>query len=44
MGIGKVKAEDVIEAVKLGVNMQLFYVVYYPRLGTPEFFYEKLFN
>ncbi|CAI8614585.1 unnamed protein product [Vicia faba] len=38
MGIGKVKAEDVIEAVKLGVNMQPFDVVYYPRVGTPEFF------
>ncbi|XP_058742360.1 auxin response factor 18-like [Vicia villosa] len=40
MGIGKVKAEDVIEAVKLGVNMQPFDVVYYPRVGTPEFFVE----
>ncbi|KAL5059988.1 hypothetical protein RYX36_031592 [Vicia faba] len=38
MGRGKVKAEDVIEAVKLGVNMQPFDVVYYPRVGTPEFF------
>ncbi|CAI8614592.1 unnamed protein product [Vicia faba] len=38
IGIGKVKAEDVIEAVKLGVNMQPFDVVYYPRVGTPEFF------
>ncbi|CAK8543850.1 unnamed protein product [Lathyrus sativus] len=38
MGIGKVKAEHVIEAVRLGVNMQPFDVVYYPRVGTPEFF------
>ncbi|CAI8614597.1 unnamed protein product [Vicia faba] len=38
MGRGKVKAEDVIEAVRLGVNMQPFDVVYYPRVGTPEFF------
>ncbi|CAI8614596.1 unnamed protein product [Vicia faba] len=38
MGIGRVKAEDVIEAVILGVNMQPFDVVYYPRVGTPEFF------
>ncbi|KAI5425903.1 hypothetical protein KIW84_031650 [Lathyrus oleraceus] len=37
MGIGKVKAEDVIEAVKLGVNMQPFDVVYYPWVGTPSF-------
>ncbi|KAI5425919.1 hypothetical protein KIW84_031663 [Lathyrus oleraceus] len=38
MGIGKVKAEDVTEAVKLGVNMQPFDVVYYPWVGTPKFF------
>ncbi|KAI5425893.1 hypothetical protein KIW84_031644 [Lathyrus oleraceus] len=38
MGRGKVKAEDVLEAVRLGVNMQPFDVVYYPRVGTPEFF------
>ncbi|XP_058742358.1 auxin response factor 18-like [Vicia villosa] len=38
MGIGKVKAEDVIEAVRLGVNKQPFDVVYYPWVGTPEFF------
>ncbi|CAI8585268.1 unnamed protein product [Vicia faba] len=38
MGFGNVKAEDVIEAVKLGVNMQPFDVVYYPHVGTPEFF------
>ncbi|KAI5404729.1 hypothetical protein KIW84_051764 [Lathyrus oleraceus] len=38
MGIGKVKAGDVIEAVKLCVNMKPFDVVYYPRVGTPEFF------
>ncbi|KAI5425901.1 hypothetical protein KIW84_031649, partial [Lathyrus oleraceus] len=38
MGVGKVKAEDVIEAVKLCVNMKPFDVVYYPRVGTPEFF------
>lgn len=31
------KDEDVIEAVKLGVNMKLFDVVYYPRVGSPEF-------
>ncbi|KAI5425896.1 auxin response factor 8 [Lathyrus oleraceus] len=38
MGRGKVKAEDVLEAVRLAVNMQPFDVVYYPRVGTPEFF------
>ncbi|XP_058742356.1 auxin response factor 8-like [Vicia villosa] len=38
MGIGKVKAEDVLEAVRLAVNMQPFEVVYYPGVGTPEFF------
>ncbi|KAI5425922.1 hypothetical protein KIW84_031666 [Lathyrus oleraceus] len=38
MGVGKVKAEDVIEAVELCVNMKPFDVVYYPRVGTPEFF------
>ncbi|KAI5390936.1 hypothetical protein KIW84_075978 [Lathyrus oleraceus] len=37
-GRGKVKAEDVLEAVRLGVNMQPFDVVYYPQVGTPEFF------
>ncbi|KAI5404730.1 hypothetical protein KIW84_051765 [Lathyrus oleraceus] len=38
MGIGKVKAEDVIEAVKLCVNMKPFDVIYYPRVSTLEFF------
>ncbi|KEH24016.1 auxin response factor 1 [Medicago truncatula] len=35
---GKVKVLEVIEAVRLGTNMQPFDVVYYPRSGTPEFF------
>ncbi|CAI8614594.1 unnamed protein product [Vicia faba] len=34
----KVKAEDVIEAIQLGVNIQPFDVVYYPWVGTPVFF------
>jgi len=38
MGRGKVKGLEVIEAVRLGTNMQPFEVVYYPRSGTPEFF------
>ncbi|CAK8543852.1 unnamed protein product [Lathyrus sativus] len=38
LGRGKVKAEHVLEAVRLGVNMQPFDVVYYPRVDTPEFF------
>ncbi|GAU20291.1 hypothetical protein TSUD_337720 [Trifolium subterraneum] len=38
MGRGKVKAQEVIEAVKRSTNMEPFDVVYYPRAGTPEFF------
>jgi hypothetical protein len=38
MGRGKVKAQEVIEALKRGINMEPFDVVYYPRAGTPEFF------
>jgi hypothetical protein len=33
----RVRAEDVMEAVKLAANNQPFEVVYYPRASTPEF-------